>query len=46
MREELRNHDLEQKLIPSFSVGCRRLTPGMGYLKVRLRIIIFKAERA
>lgn len=26
---------LERKLIPPWSVGCRRLTPGYNYLEVR-----------
>ncbi|KAF2093574.1 FAD/NAD(P)-binding domain-containing protein [Rhizodiscina lignyota] len=33
MKEKLHNEYLESKLIPDFSVGCRRLTPGVGYLE-------------
>ncbi|KAF2094890.1 FAD/NAD(P)-binding domain-containing protein [Rhizodiscina lignyota] len=34
MRERLSNRsDLCEKVIPSFEVGCRRLTPGSGYLE-------------
>ncbi|KAF7509480.1 hypothetical protein GJ744_008043 [Endocarpon pusillum] len=32
MKGKLRNKTLEDKLIPAFSVGCRRLTPDAGYL--------------
>ncbi len=35
MKEKLRNETLEEKLIPSFSVGCRRLTPGAEHLEAR-----------
>ncbi|RTE69662.1 hypothetical protein BHE90_015950 [Fusarium euwallaceae] len=33
MREKLANKYLEEKLIPDWSLGCRRLTPGVGYLE-------------
>ncbi|KAE9978465.1 hypothetical protein EG328_001463 [Venturia inaequalis] len=33
MKEKLHNEFLEEKLIPDWSVGCRRLTPGVGYLE-------------
>ena len=33
MKDKLRNKFLEEKLIPDWSVGCRRLTPGVGYLE-------------
>ncbi|PGH19126.1 hypothetical protein AJ80_04204 [Polytolypa hystricis UAMH7299] len=33
MREKLKNPQLEEQLIPRFAVGCRRLTPGIGYLE-------------
>lgn len=33
MKLKLNNPDLENKLIPPWSVGCRRLTPGVGYLE-------------
>ncbi|KAF6798223.1 monooxygenase [Colletotrichum sojae] len=33
MREKLEDPYLEEKLIPEWSVGCRRLTPGVGYLE-------------
>ncbi|KAI9371751.1 hypothetical protein BJX61DRAFT_548104 [Aspergillus egyptiacus] len=33
MKEKLRNADLENVLIPEWSVGCRRITPGVGYLE-------------
>ncbi|KAI0410044.1 hypothetical protein F4802DRAFT_543132 [Xylaria palmicola] len=33
MREKLRDEYLESKLIPEFSFGCRRLTPGVNYLE-------------
>lgn len=33
MREKLKNELLEDKLIPDWSLGCRRLTPGVGYLE-------------
>ncbi|KAH7400496.1 hypothetical protein BKA64DRAFT_623271 [Cadophora sp. MPI-SDFR-AT-0126] len=33
MREKLQNKYLEERLIPNWSVGCRRLTPGVGYLE-------------
>jgi cation diffusion facilitator CzcD-associated flavoprotein CzcO len=38
MAEKL-NHDTElcEKLIPKFEVGCRRITPGEGYLESFLR---------
>lgn len=33
MKEKLNNDDLAAKLIPDFEVGCRRYTPGVGYLE-------------
>ncbi|KAF9869370.1 monooxygenase [Colletotrichum karsti] len=33
MKEKLNNPYLEDKLIPEWSVGCRRLTPGVNYLE-------------
>lgn len=33
MKEKLGNEYLESKLIPEWSVGCRRLSPGIGYLE-------------
>ncbi|KAL5340907.1 hypothetical protein BJX70DRAFT_359905 [Aspergillus crustosus] len=33
MREKLHNPQLEKALIPEWSVGCRRITPGVGYLE-------------
>ncbi|KAH6672068.1 hypothetical protein B0J14DRAFT_86014 [Halenospora varia] len=33
MKEKLQNQYLEERLIPQWSVGCRRLTPGVGYLE-------------
>jgi hypothetical protein len=33
MTEKLSNPYLEEKLIPNWHVGCRRLTPGVGYLE-------------
>ncbi|KAK2745565.1 hypothetical protein FQN57_003690 [Myotisia sp. PD_48] len=33
MKEKLNNKFLEEKLIPDWHVGCRRLTPGVGYLE-------------
>ncbi|PGH26446.1 hypothetical protein AJ80_01944 [Polytolypa hystricis UAMH7299] len=33
MKEKLNNEFLEEKLIPEWHVGCRRLTPGVGYLE-------------
>ncbi|KAF2748331.1 FAD/NAD(P)-binding domain-containing protein [Sporormia fimetaria CBS 119925] len=33
MREKLQNPYLEERLIPDWHVGCRRLTPGIGYLE-------------
>jgi len=33
MQEKLHNPYLEEHLIPSWHVGCRRLTPGVGYLE-------------
>lgn len=34
MKKQLNDRALEEKLIPSHSVGCRRLTPGVGFLEV------------
>jgi len=33
MTEKLHNQYLEERLIPNWHVGCRRLTPGVGYLE-------------
>jgi hypothetical protein len=33
MKQKLNNEYLEAKLIPEWSVGCRRLTPGINYLE-------------
>ncbi|KAK0385087.1 hypothetical protein NLU13_7565 [Sarocladium strictum] len=33
MKEKLNDKFLEEKLIPEWSVGCRRLTPGVNYLE-------------
>jgi cation diffusion facilitator CzcD-associated flavoprotein CzcO len=33
MKQRLNNPQLQEKLIPHFSVGCRRLTPGVNYLE-------------
>ena len=33
MTEKLSNPYLEERLIPNWHVGCRRLTPGVGYLE-------------
>lgn len=33
MKDKLKNPDLERALIPDWSVGCRRITPGVGYLE-------------
>ena len=33
MRAKLQNAYLEEKLIPNWGVGCRRLTPGINYLE-------------
>jgi cation diffusion facilitator CzcD-associated flavoprotein CzcO len=33
MREKLQDLALEERLIPNWSVGCRRLTPGVNYLE-------------
>lgn len=33
MSEKLQNEYLENRLIPNWAVGCRRLTPGVGYLE-------------
>ncbi|KAK1767240.1 putative sterigmatocystin biosynthesis monooxygenase stcW [Phialemonium atrogriseum] len=33
MKEKLNDPYLEKKLIPEWSVGCRRLTPGVNYLE-------------
>lgn len=36
MRSILGDTDLEEALIPSWGVGCRRLNPDIGYLQVRM----------
>ena len=33
MKSKLSNKYLEERLIPEWSVGCRRMTPGVGYLE-------------
>ncbi|KAB8211787.1 hypothetical protein BDV34DRAFT_219001 [Aspergillus parasiticus] len=33
MKDALKNPGLEEKVIPPWAVGCRRLTPGIGYLE-------------
>ncbi|BDD60089.1 hypothetical protein MPDQ_005400 [Monascus purpureus] len=33
MRTKLKDEDLANKLIPNFALGCRRLTPDIGYLE-------------
>lgn len=33
MKKKLNNDFLEEKLIPEWSLGCRRLTPGVNYLE-------------
>ncbi|KAF9565887.1 FAD/NAD(P)-binding domain-containing protein [Agrocybe pediades] len=33
MKDKLNNKKLEDLLIPSWGVGCRRITPGVGYLE-------------
>jgi len=33
MREVLKDDELSSKIVPSWPLGCRRLTPGVGYLK-------------
>jgi hypothetical protein len=33
MTDKLQNSYLEERLIPNWHVGCRRLTPGVGYLE-------------
>ena len=33
MRDKLQNKDLENLVIPTFPVGCRRFTPGVNYLE-------------
>ncbi|ORY06899.1 hypothetical protein BCR34DRAFT_489804 [Clohesyomyces aquaticus] len=33
MAEKLKNPYLEERLVPNWAVGCRRLTPGVGYLE-------------
>jgi hypothetical protein len=33
MKEKLQNKSLEERLIPKWSVGCRRFSPGVGYLE-------------
>lgn len=33
MRDKLNNDKLAERLIPDFALGCRRMTPGSGYLE-------------
>lgn len=43
------NESLREALIPKFSVGCRRLTPGIGYLEAlqaaNARVVTDRIER-
>lgn len=43
MKGKLHNEELEKMLIPNWSVGCRRLTPGIKYLEAlhdpRVRLV-------
>lgn len=34
MRKALEGSSLEHKMVPEWAIGCRRLTPGPGYLEV------------
>lgn len=45
MAEKL-NHNTElcEKLIPKFEVGCRRITPGAGYLESFLRPNVYLTQ--
>ena len=36
MKQILQNDDLAEKFIPTYSVGCSRLTPSPGYLEVHI----------
>lgn len=33
MKDKLRNETLEELVIPEWGVGCKRITPGVGYLE-------------
>lgn len=33
MQAKMSNKDMQDKLIPEWSFGCRRMTPGIGYLE-------------
>jgi len=33
MQDALKDPMLEEQLIPKWAVGCRRLTPGVGYIE-------------
>lgn len=33
MKQQLNNEPLAQHLVPHFALGCRRMTPGSGYLE-------------
>ena len=38
MKERLQSHtDIAERLIPNFAVGCRRLTPGPGFLEALVK---------
>ena len=34
MKSVIRNGEIEEKLIPKWGIGCRRLSPGQPYLEV------------
>lgn len=36
MKQILQNDDLAENFIPTYSVGCSRLTPSPGYLEVHI----------
>lgn len=43
MKKILKNEYLEEKLIPSFAVGCKRVVPsGFQYLKVSRLLFVSK----
>ncbi|KAI0198402.1 hypothetical protein F4808DRAFT_462870 [Astrocystis sublimbata] len=48
MKDKLGDEHLESKLIPTFSVGCRRFTPGINYLesltKPNVEVVIGKID--
>ncbi|KAF2841023.1 FAD/NAD(P)-binding domain-containing protein [Patellaria atrata CBS 101060] len=49
MKGKLKNSYLEERLIPEWHVGCRRLTPGVGYLealgKENVNVVYGEIER-